>query len=86
LPVLTAEDTTSALSSLLGLSPGALPDPAVARVAMICEARRRGITWAQIAPAMGCENGKQAKAVAKRLAKQANQSLIRTAMEQLKAA
>ena len=75
--MLTAEDHARALA------PGAIPDPAVARVAMICEAQRRGLTWRQIGSAIGCPDPKQAKATAKRLARHANRALLETAARQL---
>lgn len=82
--MLTAEDHTRALASLLGLAPGAIPDPAVARVAMIHEALRRGLTWRQIGSTMGTMNPKEAKATAKRLAKHANRALLEQAAAQLR--
>ena len=44
-------------------------DPDAAKAAMIAEAKRRGLTWAQIATTIGAENGKAAKREAKRLAR-----------------
>ena len=83
---MTQPDHAEALAALLGVTPGAIPDPAVATVAMIAEAKARGISWNQIAPAIGAPNGKAAKAAAKRLAKHANGALIALAAKQLEAA
>ena len=74
-----------ALSALLGLTPGSQMDPAVATVAMIREAKRRGLTWAQIAPALGAGNGKAAKAAAKRLAGAAQGAMLAEAAKGLTA-
>lgn len=84
--MLTAEDHATALASLLGLAPGAIPDPQVARVAMIHEALRRGLTWRQIGSTMGVPDPKEAKAIAKRLARHANRALLEQAARQLRAA
>ena len=82
----TSEDHTLALAQLLGVAPGALPDQAVSTVAMIFEAKQRGIPWAAIAPAIGCGSGKEAKAKAKRLAKLANRALLTQAAQAFRAA
>lgn len=82
--MLTAEDHANALASLLGVAPGAIPDPVVARVAMIHEALRRGLTWRQIGTAMGTMNPKEAKAQAKRLARHASKALLEQAARQLR--
>ena len=46
-------------------------------VSMIAGARAQGLTWAQIAPAIGCPDGKTAKAKAKKLARQAQSAFLR---------
>lgn len=46
-------------------------------VSMIAGARAQGLTWAQIAPAIGCPDGKTAKAKAKKLARQAQSAYLR---------
>ena len=46
-------------------------------VAMIASLKAQGATWAQIAPAIGCRDGRPAKAKAKRLARQAQAALPR---------
>jgi hypothetical protein len=81
--VTAVTEQARALSSLLGLTPGSQMDPAVATVAMIAEAKQRGITWAQIAPALGAGNGKTAKAMAKRLARQAQGAMLAEAAKNL---
>lgn len=73
------EDQVQALAGLLGLTPGSRLDPAVALVALIAEAQNRGMTWAQIAPALHAPDGRQAKAAAKRLARDAQRKLLTTA-------
>lgn len=54
-----------------------MTDPAVATVATIAALKAQGATWAQIASAIGCPDKKAAKAKAKRLARQAQVSLLR---------
>lgn len=57
--------------------------PAEAKtIALIAEAQARGLTWAQIAPAIGCPDGKTAKAKAKRLARQAQAAMTRQDAEE----
>jgi hypothetical protein len=75
----TAAEQSAALSALSGmeLDPGARRD--VAYVLMIAEAQRRGVTWRQIASALGCENGPAAKRAAKRLAKSAQSAMLQAA-------
>ena len=46
-------------------------------VSLIAEAKARGLTWAQIAGAIGCPDGKAAKAKAKKLARQAQSAFLR---------
>jgi hypothetical protein len=72
-------EQSAALAALSGmeLDPGARRD--VAYVLMIAEAQRRGITWRQIASALGCENGPAAKRAAKRLARSAQSAMLRGA-------
>ena len=59
--------------------PHAKADPAasLARLALIAEARERGITWSAIGATMfGGASGNAAKATAKRLARDANRALV----------
>jgi hypothetical protein len=83
-PSAATEEHTRALYALLGLTPGAIPDKTVAMVAAIHEAKRRGLTWSQIASCTGARNGPEAKATAKRLAKLANRKLLEQAAEALR--
>jgi hypothetical protein len=84
---MTAPDAAvEALGKLLGMTPGDTMDPDVARAAMIAEAKQRGLTWAQIASALGYQNGKQAKAAAKRLARVAQGKMLAEAAKGLEAA
>ena len=46
-------------------------------VGLIAQAKARGLTWGQIAPAIGCPDGKTAKAKAKKLARQAQSAYLR---------
>jgi hypothetical protein len=57
-------------------------DPVAAKAAMIAEAKRRGLTWAQIASTIGAENGKAAKAEAKRLARTAQGKMLAEAAKE----
>ena len=59
-----------------------LADPALGEVAMIAEARRRGLTWNQVALAIGCPDGKTAKAKAKRLARAAQKAAVSAMREE----
>jgi hypothetical protein len=80
------EAHVEALSSLLGASPGQGMDHTVATVAMITEAKKRGVSWAQIATTLGYENGKACKAAAKRLAKTAQGKMLAQAANDLEVA
>lgn len=62
-------------------TPGLIAD--VARIALITEARERGITWAAIGATMfDGASGKAAKAAAKRLARDANRELVAAEAQQ----
>ncbi len=50
-----------------------MPDVTFAAVARIAALRQQGATWAQIAPAIGCDGPKAAKAKAKRMAREADE-------------
>lgn len=73
----------SALSALAGWQ----PDPSMRRnfamVLLITRAKERGVTWNAIATAVGADNGKAAKAYAKRLAKGCQSALLSTAVQRL---
>jgi hypothetical protein len=70
----------AALGALLGMTPGSKMDKTVALVALAAEAQSRGMTWAQIAPAVGCANGKAAKAKMKRFGKIAQGKMLAMAL------
>ena len=73
------DDQVAALGALLGMKPGSKMDRTVALVALAAEAQSRGITWAQIAPSVGCSSGKAAKAKMKKYAKIAQRKMLTAA-------
>jgi hypothetical protein len=77
--VADATAPADALAALIATDPGA------AKAALIAEAKRRGATWAQIAPTIGAENGKAAKAEAKRLARKTQAAMLAQAASDLEA-
>lgn len=62
-------EQVDALSALAGWTPDPSMRASLAMVYLIARCQRSGATWNQIAAATGCQNGKQAKAYAKRLAR-----------------
>ena len=50
--------------------------PALLQLRMIAEAKSRGASWAQIAATLGAPDGKAAKAMAHRLAREAQRAEI----------
>lgn len=77
-PPTTAEQS-AALSALSGMELDSSQRRDVAYVMMIAEAQRRGVTWRQIASALGLPNGPAAKAAAKRLARSAQKAMLASA-------
>jgi hypothetical protein len=75
----TTSEQSAALSALSGMQLDSTQRRDVAYVLMIAEAQRRGITWRQIASALGCENGAAAKRAAKRLARSAQKAMLANA-------
>lgn len=65
----TPAEQVSALAALAGWTPDPSMRRSLAMVYLIARCKDQGATWNQIAAATGAENGKQAKAMAKRLAR-----------------
>ena len=69
-------DQDQALARLAGSpAPKPGPDPDLLRLRLISDARQAGIPWAMIGRTLGGVSGKEAKAKAKRLARDVNRRL-----------